>query len=102
MEFSVISNESVLEKSVLAKNWAQIIQTLLSGIDEDTTAAEYDVFDQVAENQSLELGEIVSIGDRIGERQKEIALFRLAHSGKISLDLSSAPISQNTEVTLCS
>jgi hypothetical protein len=69
MEFSVISNESVLEKSVLAKNWAQIIQTLLSGIDEDTTAAEYDVFDQVAENQSLELGEIVSIGDRIGERQ---------------------------------
>jgi len=99
--FMVVSNESILERSILAKNWLQIVRVLVSAQYETTDGEEEDVFDKVKRIGVLTLGEIIERGNRLDKRGKEIALYRLAHQGLVSLALGDRPLTYETEVTLC-
>lgn len=101
MKFEVISNESIFEKETLALSWLKIIRTLLCAKSEDTQREENILLDRLFEAEKLQVGEIIYIGDRIGQRKHEIALFRLAHKGKVKLDLAEDSINFSTKVTLC-
>lgn len=102
ISFETISNESILENEVLGLNWIQITQTLLSSRFEDTGYQEQEIWENLHAGKSLSVGDIVNAGHRIGCRLNEIALFRLAHSGRIHLSLSETEINYDTEVSLCS
>lgn len=99
--FKVVSNESIQDKSILAKNWLQIVRVLVSAQYETTNGEEEDIFDEIKRGGILTLGDIIERGNRIDKRGKEIALYRLAHQGVASLVLSDRPLSYETEVTLC-
>lgn len=101
IEFEVISNESVIENEVLARNWIRIVQTLLSSEDEDTTNDEITISERLCFECTLRIGDIIDLGDRIGSRHSEIALFRLAHSGRVQLNLSKDKMSLSTKVLAC-
>jgi hypothetical protein len=101
MEFKVISNESILEQETLGLNWIQIIQTLLSAQFEDTEIEESLIWQKVMLDHELTIGDIVDSGNRIEKRHREVALFRLAHRGNVSLRLDKRPINFETEVALC-
>ncbi len=101
MIFGVVSNENVLEQEILALNWLKIIRVLISAKKEDTSHEEFNLLNRLFEIQELELGDIVFVGDRIGQRKTEIALFRLAHKGKIKLDITDSQLGYSTKATLC-
>jgi hypothetical protein len=101
MIFNVLSNEDVLEQETLALNWLKIIRILISAQNEDTSHEEFILLNRLFEIQELELGDIVFVGDRIGQRKTEIALFRLAHKGKLKLDIKDSQLGYFTKVTLC-
>lgn len=101
INFDVISNEEILTKERLALNWLKIIRILISATHENTFDEEVKIQNQLIENSELELGDVIFIGDRIGQRKTEIAIFRLAHKGKLKLDLSDSVLNYYTRVTLC-
>lgn len=98
--FKVISNEEIFSQEILAVNWLKIIRTLVSAANETTYKEEISLLNRLFEYQEIDVGDIVFIGDRIGQRKTEIALFRLAHKGKIKLDLSNSMLSFATKVSL--
>lgn len=97
-KFEVISNESVLEHEQAAKNSLLILRVLLSSVDEDTDAAEEELLSLLLSNISLRVAEIIDHDDRIGNRHKEIALYRLVHKGLISIEIDQEPIGYQTVV----
>jgi len=48
-----------------------------------------------------QVGDIIDLKHRIEECQMEIALYRLAHRGKVNIELESERLSADTGVTLC-
>jgi len=101
INFIVVSNESVLDKEIIALNWLKIIRTLISAQDEDTTVEEYRIWDCFLLNPKQSVGDIISSGNRIYNREKEIALFRLIHKGKLSIHFNDLDLSYQSEVKLC-
>jgi len=97
-KFEVVANEAVLERRVRAENALQMLRVLLSASDEDTSKAEEDIFDQLFTNRSMDISDVVDRDNRIGERHMEIALYKLAHSGAISIDIDKEPIGYRTKV----
>lgn len=101
IKFEVISNESILENEVLALNWLHIIRTLISAGLEDTEAEEIRLWEEFLLENHKTIGDIISIGNRINGRAREISLFRLIHRGKLKIDFSDREIRLDTEVFLC-
>lgn len=101
MTFLVLSNESVMEQEQLALNWLKIIRTLNSALDIPTFDQEQLLMDRLFHEGECELGDIVFKGDRLDQKQYEIALFRLAHKGCLTLDLEQKYLSYSTKVSLC-
>ena len=100
IKFEVISNESVLEKEVFALNWLHIVRTLINAKLEDTEAEEVRLWEKFLMEPQKTIGDIVSIGNRIDGRAREIALFRLVHRGKLKIDFDNREIGLDTEVSL--
>lgn len=100
-EFLVVSNEEILSQKVKADNWLRIVRVLVSAAFENTEGEELEIIQRLNYEPSLALFEIIDAGDRIQRRFLEIALFRLAHRGIVSLDLDNESINPSTEVTLC-
>jgi len=99
--FLVVSNESLLKQSTKAKNWLHIVRMLVSARYETTIGEEDDIYDKLVSKGELTIADIVDRGNRIDGRGYEIALFRLAHQGLITLSLDSKQLSYETEVSLC-
>ncbi len=100
-EFKVVSNEEVLTQKVKADNWLRIVQVLVSGASENTTGEEAEIIERLKFEESIELSQLIDFGDRLNRRFMEIALFRLAHKGTVSIDLDSKVICPSMEVKLC-
>lgn len=101
INFNVTSNESIFEREILGQNWIQIIQTLVSSRFENTDTQEREIWEKLHIKENLSIGDFIDSGHRLGSMHNEIALFRLAHSGKIHLDLESTPVNFETCVSLC-
>lgn len=102
IHFKVVSNEAILEHEVLALNWIKVIQTLISSEFEETDIEEIKIYEKLINNQEMTVGDIIDRGNRIENRHREIALFRLAHAGKVKLGLANHKINFDSEVSLCS
>lgn len=102
IKFDVTSNESVLEKEVFALNWLQIVRILINANLEDTNAEEVRLWEKFLIEPQKTIGDVVSTGNRIEGRAREIALFRLAHRGKLKFDFDNREIGLDTEVFLWS
>ena len=100
IKFQVISNESVLEREVFALNWLNIVRTLINAKLEDTEAEEVRLWEKFLMEPQKTIGDIVSIGNRIDGRAREIAMFRLVHRGKLKIDFDNREIGLDTEVSL--
>ncbi len=101
MTFKVLSNEEILAKETLGLNWLHITRSLVNAESEDTQYQERTILTRIFESGELNLGDILDLGDRLRSYLDEIAVFRLAHRGKINLDLEQTGISFDTRVTLC-
>ncbi len=102
IKFEVISNESVLENEPLALNWLRIIRILISARLEDTQTEEIKLWDSFLANPKQYLDDIISVGNRLGDRAREIALFRLVHRGKLTINFNGKDMGLDTEVSSCS
>ncbi|MBL1319699.1 MAG: hypothetical protein COA63_001380 [Methylophaga sp.] len=101
IKFEVISNESILENEMIALNWLHIIRTLISAVLENTETEEIGLWEEFLLEQKKTIGDIISIGNRINGRAREISLFRLVHRGKLKIDFNDREIGLDTEVSLC-
>lgn len=99
-EFIHITNESIAEREVFARNWLRIVHTLVTSTHINTERAAEIVMDRLHENPR-QLGDIIDISHRIDECQMEVALFRLAHRGKVKLELENERLCVDTGVSLC-
>ena len=88
MRFEVVSNESVLEREALALNWLPIIQILseaqFDGIK--TTFEETQILSQMIERRNLTVGDLLTEGPRDSRYREELALVRLVHQHRITVD----------------
>ena len=100
-EFKHITNESVREREIFARNWLTISRTLVTSKDINTVNATEIVLDQLSAESSVAVGDIIDMQSRVENCQLEIALFRLANIGKVHLSLDHAVLSADTEVRLC-
>lgn len=98
--YSVVSNESVYEQSILAENWLYIVRTLNTSETVDTDLAENELRDELYDGP-LTIEQILSLGDRLDSSTREVAMFRMAWRGQIEMDLCETSISADTEVKLC-
>ena len=101
IKFKVVSNEKIRAKEQLAKNWLQIVRVLKSAENLDTTFEEKNILDQCIVNSKKLIGDFINPFSRDKDFKNEIAIYRLAHSGKVSLDIKANPINFNSEVTSC-
>lgn len=101
IKFEVIPNESVLESEQVAISWLRIIRVLLSARFEDTTADEVRLWESFKSSQHQYIDEIISNGNRIDSRKREIALFRLLHKGKLKVNFNEKHLGLDSEVSLC-
>lgn len=98
--YSIVTNESVYEQSVLAENWLYIVRTLNTSETVETDIAENELRDELCDGP-LSIEQILSLGDRLDSITREVAMYKMAWRGQIEMDLSQAPISADTEVKLC-
>jgi len=49
----------------------------------------------------MTIEEIISINNRLDSASLEVAMYRLAHRGKVNLGLDKKPLTSETEVELC-
>ena len=98
--FKVISNEEILEQETLALNWLYIVRTLLTSQYEETSVQEIQLYEKILAHSELSVGDIIDLGNRIQNRQNEIALFQLVYKGKLELDLTEYLISTSTLVKI--
>lgn len=99
-KFIHITNESIAERETFARNWLRIVQTLVTSNYINTERACELIVDRLHE-KSLEVGDIVDMVHRVEESQLEVALYRLAHNGKVKLDLENERLNAATKVELC-
>lgn len=102
MEFELISNESVLERSTEALNWLEITRVLIRAENIDSSAAERAVLECLATDVDTTLGDLIDSGDRERTFIHEVAVFRLLHRGLIHCDaLVSCPLDFDVGFRLC-
>ncbi len=99
-EFQHITNESIADREVFARNWLIIVHTLVTATNIETLHTEVNVLDRLYGND-LQVGDIVDCAHRIDSSLNEIALYRLAHTGKVELDLEHERLNSETGVRLC-
>ena len=97
-KFEVLANETILKQVIKAKNWLHIIRTLVSATHEDTSESEEWILEVLYYDRSLRIADVVDQFDRIGNRDKEIGLYRLAWEGLVHLELDEKPINCDTRV----
>lgn len=102
IKFEVISNESVLEDEHRALNWLRIIRILISAQLEDTQTEEIKLWESFLTTPKQYLDDVISVGNRFGGRAKEIALLRLIHQGKLTINFNGKDMGLDTEVSSCS
>jgi len=100
MRFEVIPNEAVFAQTIEAQNWLEIVRALNLCRDLDTLAAEEALLDQCQAAGSLTVGDVVDPGDRDSTLDREIALFRLLHRGRLTANLGDQPLDYRTTVSL--
>ena len=93
IQFIQITNESILAKTVMAKNWHFIVRNLVIARDLDTTPLEEELQHRCFVNKSLTFGDIINVGNRQSTYNDEIALYRLLHQGRIEAPLALESIS---------
>jgi len=101
IKFKVISNDSVLEHELIAQNWLRIIRVLINARHEDTQVEEIRLWESFLITPKAYLDDIISFSNRFSSRSREIALFRLIHKGKLTINFNDRDIGINTEVSLC-
>jgi len=101
MTFEVVSNESVFDREIEARNWLEILKILHIATTYDTQAAEEMLLELFYQQNEHTVGDIVDSGDRERTYLSEIALFRLLHRGHLKAALSEKWLNYDTEVTLC-
>lgn len=101
IQFKVISNEKILDQEMLALNWLEIIRTLIANKHIETFNQENEILYSLSSYEKQYLGDFISKNDRFNRVSDEIALYRLAHQGKIKINLENDPISFQSEVELC-
>jgi hypothetical protein len=99
--FAVVSNEEVLEQKIKADNWLRITRALVAAEFIDTTGEEEVLTERLSLESNLTFGNFVDPLNRIAKYHWEIALFRLAHFGSITLDLHHRALNLHTRVRLC-
>ncbi len=101
MKFKVVTNESIMEQERLALNWLHIIRTLINAELIQTDEEEMLLVERLSIEGVLEIGDVISIGNRLMDCKNEISLFRLAHMGKVKLHFDDKNIQFSTGVSLC-
>ncbi len=100
MEFKIITNEELETHQIFAENWLFIVRTLQTATEVMTEPAEFELLDKLLDGP-LAIGDILDFGDRVGNCEPEVALYRLAHRGKLKIDLKDHPICSESRVELC-
>lgn len=98
--FEIVSNESIAERAVEAENWLEIVRVLHVNKDLPTEREEQRLLEAFYQQPESTLGGIVTIGDRASSIEREVALFRLLHSGLLTAELSGSPLDFSTEIRL--
>lgn len=83
MRFVVVSNDSMLAREIEALNWLEVVRTLASAVDIDTSRAELELWQTFADEPHWALGDLLDAGDRQQGFVRELALWRLLHRGKL-------------------
>ncbi|WP_033414031.1 hypothetical protein [Kangiella aquimarina] len=103
IRFEVITNESVLAQEQKALNWLKIVRVLVAAQQNRirTSQLQDEIISMLASSdEGMELGDLIDSGDRQRTYTMEIAVFRLAYAGLISLTLDRAPLDFDTVITL--
>jgi len=99
-EFLIIENEQIRENEQLSRNAIYISRILNCSSELITKDEESQIIRMLLVHGKCLYSDIVAKDNRISKRLTEIALWRLVHFGKISMNLKSHPISYDSIVCL--
>ncbi|HEY9031985.1 MAG TPA: hypothetical protein VIM93_11535 [Kangiella sp.] len=103
IRFEVITNESILAQEQKAVNWLKIVQVLVAANKSRirTTQLQDEIMSKLLmSDEAIELGDFIDSGDRQRTYATEVAVFRLAHAGLISLALEQSDLGFDTVLSL--
>ncbi len=99
-DFKVVTNESVFDQELKARNMLFIIRTLSNVSEISTNNQEQELLGQFYFRPKQRIGDVVQINNRMNAYLNEIALYRLIHQSRLSIS-HDKPIDIDTEVILC-
>ncbi|NVJ65920.1 MAG: hypothetical protein HWE16_05475 [Gammaproteobacteria bacterium] len=98
--FVVVANSWVKQRQALAQRWLPIVRVLARQQACATDPQEQSMLQRLARKPYHVFQDLVDLSDRAWSYLDEIALFRLAHRGVVSLGLSRQPLHPNSRVCL--
>ena len=98
IKFTVITNKSILKQEVLAINWLHIVRSLLATEWMQTSTKQHQLLTSLHHKSQQTISELI---DFDSDGINEIALFRLAHMGKVKIELHSNLMNPDSRVELC-
>ena len=96
-EFKLVPNEQIYHQEIMAENWLTIVRVLISHSEIDTKSEQREIFDNFGIDQTFAFSKIVDSGDRLNTLNREVALFRLLHLGRVSAELSTDTLNYDTQ-----
>lgn len=104
LEFTVLSNESVLKRQQEARNWLCIIRVmaLANRYAIDTSLAEHALWQHGLSIEGATVADFYNVGDQSPEEyEQNVAFFRLLHQHYLACDLTKEDLHPDLKVTLC-
>lgn len=100
-QFSVISNESVLEREIEAMNWLHVVRTLCSASAMTSAAEERGLLQRFLTQDRWEFGALLDHDDRSRCFTQEVALYRLLHRGQLQAQWQHSRLGPETVLQQC-
>lgn len=98
-DFKVISNKAILKKSILAENWVQICRRLHVGRHLTTDSLEAEAQGLALSQSGSTLWDLIKPTDLRGCFEREIAVLRCLHTGRLRTDLTREALHHDMEIT---
>lgn len=100
IHYREITNESLMAQEVKARNWLWIVGYLRTWKAYDTTHQINQLYEQLVDEQTIELGALIPYYKDKEQTLDLLALFRMTHRGQCELNLDESMLNPKTMVRL--
>lgn len=104
MQFKAVANEDVRAREIEARHWQPVVQILVCAnkYQLETGPLEHNIWQKcLSFLDDPVIGDLLPLGHQDSEGLHDVALYRLIHRHRLSVDLSKQPLSYDTVLHRC-